>query len=123
MGRLRSKWKVIGIGVAVVVGGLLTCFWLNKDNRRATAPHSDLLVGATVTLAPGIHLLGAHGPSAAYVVETSAGLVLIDSCTDADAGPVLQELQVLGLDVSRLQAILLTHAHADHSLGARRLRE
>src|SRR5262249_48484007 len=32
-------------------------------------------------------------------------------------------LELVGLDVKRLHAILLTHAHADHSLGARRLRE
>src|SRR5262249_28159497 len=75
-----------------------------------------------VTLAPGVHLLGALVPAAAYVVETSNGLVLIDTGMESDARSVKQQMKYLGLDWHRLQAILLTHAHGDHSGGAGRLR-
>src|SRR5262249_11486497 len=81
------------------------------------APASRLL-RSSVAVAPGIYLLGALSPSAAYVVETSAGLILIDSGLENDAGPLKAEMAKLGLDVHRLRIILLTHAHGDHTGGA-----
>lgn len=75
-----------------------------------------------VTLARGIHLLGGLSPSAAYAIETSRGLVLVDCGLAADAAPLRAQLRELGLDVRRLKAILLTHAHGDHSGGADALR-
>jgi glyoxylase-like metal-dependent hydrolase (beta-lactamase superfamily II) len=61
-------------------------------------------------------------PAAAYAVDTADGLVLIDSGLEDSAAAVTEQLDRLRLDVRRLRAILLTHAHADHSLGAERLR-
>jgi glyoxylase-like metal-dependent hydrolase (beta-lactamase superfamily II) len=69
-----------------------------------------------------VYLLGKTTPAAAYVVDTADGLVLIDSGIEADDAAVLDQLAGLHLDVARLRAVLLTHAHADHSLGAERLR-
>jgi glyoxylase-like metal-dependent hydrolase (beta-lactamase superfamily II) len=69
-----------------------------------------------------VYLLGKAFPGAVYLVETSAGLVLIDSGLEADAAEVIGQITALGLDVGRLRAVLLTHAHADHSLGAEALR-
>ena len=76
-----------------------------------------------MTIVPGVHLLGRTFPNAAYVVETSEGLVLVDTCREADAGPILEQMDALGLDPARLRMILLTHAHGDHSMGAARLCE
>jgi glyoxylase-like metal-dependent hydrolase (beta-lactamase superfamily II) len=86
---------------------------------RAEVPRLDR---STRTLAPGIHYLGRLFPSAAYAVETSDGLVLIDAGLAPDAGPLRRELAALGLDQERLKAVLLTHAHVDHSGGAASLR-
>src|SRR5260370_27567758 len=61
-------------------------------------------------------------PAAAYVVETSEGLVLIDTGLDKDAGPLKRQMTELGLDWKRVRAILLTHVHGDHSGGAEHLR-
>jgi metallo-beta-lactamase class B len=69
-----------------------------------------------------VYLLGKTAPAAVYLAETSDGLVLIDSGLEADAAPVLGQVAELGLDVKRLRAILLMHAHADHSQGASHLR-
>jgi glyoxylase-like metal-dependent hydrolase (beta-lactamase superfamily II) len=63
-------------------------------------------------------MLGGLDPAAAYVVETGAGLVLIDSGQDADAASLKEQLESLGLDWRNVRAILLTHAHIDHSGGA-----
>ena len=67
-------------------------------------------------------MLGGLRPSAAYVVETSEGLVLIDSGLAADAADVKSEMAGLGLDWRKTSAILLTHAHGDHCGGAEHLR-
>ncbi len=56
------------------------------------------------------------------MIETSEGLVLVDSGLDADAGLLKSEMAKLGLDWKRVRAILLTHIHGDHSGGAEALR-
>jgi glyoxylase-like metal-dependent hydrolase (beta-lactamase superfamily II) len=85
-------------------------------------PRALLLRPVAGTLVPGIHLLGGLSPAAAYVVETSEGLVLIDTGLEPDAGPLKREMELLGLDWRRLRAILLTHVHGDHTGGAEWLR-
>ena len=75
-----------------------------------------------MTVVPGIHLLGGLGPAAAYAIETSEGIVLVDSGLDRDARALKGELARLKLDSSQLRAILLTHVHGDHSGGAEFLR-
>ncbi|MFO0950655.1 MAG: MBL fold metallo-hydrolase [Isosphaeraceae bacterium] len=67
-------------------------------------------------------MLGALQPSAAYVVETSAGLVLVDTGLDRDATLLRRQIAALGLDPSRIAAVFLTHAHGDHTGGAAAIR-
>src|SRR5262249_31353859 len=76
----------------------------------------------TITVVPGIHLIGNVGPAAAYAIETSEGLLLIDAGLDRDARALQAELAKLGLDWMSIRAIFLTHVHGDHSGGAERLR-
>jgi glyoxylase-like metal-dependent hydrolase (beta-lactamase superfamily II) len=92
-----------------------------KDGAGSSAP-LPLLVPSAVTIVPGLHLLGGLSPSAAYVVESSEGLVLIDSGLAGDAGLVKSQMGALGLDWKRVRAILLTHVHGDHTGGAEHLR-
>jgi glyoxylase-like metal-dependent hydrolase (beta-lactamase superfamily II) len=73
-------------------------------------------------VAPGVYVLGESSPAAVYLVDTSAGLVLIDSGLESSAAGVIEQVSRLGFSLNRLQAILLTHVHADHSLGAEQLR-
>jgi glyoxylase-like metal-dependent hydrolase (beta-lactamase superfamily II) len=80
------------------------------------------LVRSAITVVPGIYLLGDLSPSAAYVIETSQGLVLVDSGLDADAKLLKSQMANLGLDWKHIRAILLTHVHGDHSGGAEALR-
>lgn len=83
---------------------------------------------SAITLAPGIHLV-ASGPLGisdprdchAYLVETRAGHVLIDTGVDPEGEGILANIRGLGLDVGDLRTILLTHAHADHAGGVRAL--
>jgi len=80
------------------------------------------LVPYPIKLAPGVYLLGGMTPSAVYVVETLKGLVLVDSGLQSQASVLERQMAALGLDWKRTRAVLLTHAHADHSGGAEHLR-
>jgi glyoxylase-like metal-dependent hydrolase (beta-lactamase superfamily II) len=94
-----------------------------ETSRTQPAPLAEALVAVPVQVAPGVYLLGKTSPAAAYAVDTTEGLVLVDSGAEQSAAIITDQLSRLGLDVSRLRAILLTHAHADHSIGAAHLRE
>src|SRR5262245_48809158 len=96
-------------GLAVIVVGLVAA--VGKVWVRPEGP-----------LPSGIHLLQNLGPAVAYIVETSDGLVLIDSGLDGSGAWLAREMDGKGLDATRVRTILLTHAHGDHSLGADRLR-
>jgi hydroxyacylglutathione hydrolase len=113
----RRRWILGALTLAILSGVVLTAFRWNRE-EKANAP--ELLRSEPVRLVPGIYLLGGLSPAAAYVVETSEGLVLIDSGLHADL--VKREMHALNLDWRRIRAILLTHVHGDHSGGARELR-
>jgi metallo-beta-lactamase class B len=59
----------------------------------------------------------------AYVVETPAGLVLVDTAYAKDVELLQNNLRSLGLDPKDIKLILLTHYHFDHAGGAGRLQE
>ena len=103
---------------------------LDEDNAtsdRSDSPAQEYptsWVGPrTVTVAPGVHVLGELAPSAVYVVETSDGVILIDSGVDESCRQLLDFLRQLSIDPRSIRYVLLTHAHYDHVFGAKRLRE
>jgi glyoxylase-like metal-dependent hydrolase (beta-lactamase superfamily II) len=106
--------------VVVLIGIVWVGFWL--DVTSPAHPVSDVLAAEPVAVANRVFLLGKLKPSVAYAVDTRDGLVLIDTGLEADASGVIAQLTTLRLDVDRLRAILLTHGHGDHTLGAARLR-
>ena len=55
---------------------------------------------------------------AAYVIETSAGLILIDSLYGPWVEHMLTGMQKLGLDPNDIRYVLVTHGHFDHAGGA-----
>ena len=84
---------------------------------------ANSLAPLATTIVPGIHLLGELDPSAAYVVESSAGLVLFDTGLDPKARLLTAQLVKLGLEPKNIRAIFLTHVHGDHTGGAEHLRK
>ena len=57
-----------------------------------------------------------------YLVRDRQGYVLVDSGLRSDAADVKAQMTMLGSDWKEVRAILLTHAHVDHSGGAEHLR-
>src|SRR3954465_7038348 len=76
----------------------------------------------TEEVVPGLHRIDL-GPVNAYLLDTGAGPVLIDTGFPGDELRILGALAELALGPRGLQAIVLTHAHPDHVGGAAALRE
>ena len=79
------------------------------------ANDSDSLV------APGVHRLGDEIVNF-YLVEHEDGLVLVDAGLPGHFGLLQERLTRLGYGLSDIRAVLLTHAHPDHTGLAERLR-
>jgi metallo-beta-lactamase class B len=119
----RPVWRLILGGLVAASFGIAV--WRQPWRGFTPRPAAlvDALEGRPVAVAPGVYLLGRSAPAAVYMVETSQGLVLIDSGLEEDAATVIRQVAKLGFDVKDLRAVLLTHIHADHSQGAARLRK
>jgi glyoxylase-like metal-dependent hydrolase (beta-lactamase superfamily II) len=70
---------------------------------------------------PGIQKLS-HGISNFYLIEEGGKFTLIDAGVSGDWGLLNQALSSSGRSLSDLQAVLLTHAHSDHTGFAERAR-
>lgn len=119
------KRLAMGAAVLCVLGAFsgYQVFLVGKRPTPAPATRFEpLLAPRVVTVTPGVHMLGHLLPSAVYVVELTDGLLLIDAGLDTEHELLCQGLADLGLDVTKIRAILLTHAHGDHTLGAMPLR-
>ena len=69
-----------------------------------------------------IYYVGASGVSA-HIIDTSDGLILVDTGTDLMIGPIEQNLEKLGFAVEDIEYIVSSHAHWDHVEGHAALQE
>lgn len=120
-----GKRLLIFMLMAGLVTVLLAVSYWTQSTDESVAPESDpdaVFVPGPTTLSSGIYMLGALTPSVAYVVETTEGLILVDSGLEDGHTLLLRQLTHLGLDIQNLKLILITHGHGDHYLGASELR-
>jgi glyoxylase-like metal-dependent hydrolase (beta-lactamase superfamily II) len=69
----------------------------------------------------GVHRLGSEVVNF-YLVERPDGLVLVDAGLPGHFGQLQETVTRLGRDLADIRAVLLTHAHPDHTGLAERLR-
>ena len=122
MTRPPKRGLVLAAAIGAAGAVVAAVVWLGLQSEYTPGPLAPTLAPKAAAVAPGVYLLGGVAPAAAYAVETSDGLVLVDSGLDPAADAVAAQLGELRLDPGRVRAVLLTHAHADHVLGAERLR-
>jgi glyoxylase-like metal-dependent hydrolase (beta-lactamase superfamily II) len=58
-----------------------------------------------------------------YIVNSRAGVVLVDAGMDSTGGDMLEALRGLSFSLDQVKAVLLTHWHNDHAAGAKVLKE
>src|SRR5262249_34348802 len=102
----RPRPKLLRLSILVVVVLIVAgIIWLRpREFTPRSAPLSDVLAPSPVALAPGVYVLGKCAPAAVYLIETSEGLVLVDSGIEANAVGVLEQLAELRFDVKALKA-------------------
>src|SRR5262245_16022075 len=89
---LRWPWLLAGLALILIVA-TSAALWQRPESLDAL-PTLDPI---PMTVVRGVHLLGALAPSAAYAIETSNGLVLVDSGLQSDAALVRSQLDQLRL--------------------------
>jgi glyoxylase-like metal-dependent hydrolase (beta-lactamase superfamily II) len=122
--KLRG-WSIGSLIVSIVV--IVACVIYVRDYSgsgiRVATARVPRLGPRAMAITSGVYLLGGLEVGAAYAVDTSQGLILIDSGLQVGATALKSQLTRLGLDWRRVRAVLLTHAHGDHSGGAEHLRD
>ncbi len=58
-----------------------------------------------------------------YLIQTSAGLILIDALYEPYTETLLDNIRTLGYDPAEVAYVIVTHGHWDHAGGARSLQE
>lgn len=119
------KVRVCGVvSLALLTAAAYGGYWGYRAWRQSSLAYTiAALVPEAISIVPGVHLLGRLDPSAAYVIESTDGLILIDSGLDSDARLLKAQIAELGLDWRNIRAVFLTHAHGDHCGGAEHLRK
>jgi glyoxylase-like metal-dependent hydrolase (beta-lactamase superfamily II) len=115
------KWLLGGLTILIMAIAVGVCSRIILPRNPLPAQISDL-EPESLTIIPGVHLLGGLEPAAAYAIETSEGLVLVDTGVDPLARSLKEQVGQRKLDWKSVCAIFLTHVHVDHSGGAELLR-
>lgn len=83
-------------------------------------------------LLTGVHLVGSGAlghsltdphDSHVYLIEDGGAAVLVDAGCGLASDEILGRILAAGVEPTSVSKVLLTHAHADHAAGARRLAE
>ena len=86
-------------------------------------PARDTWYAEPAKVADNLYFLGTKIHSA-WAIAGSEGIIILEALYDYAAGDeILRGMEKLGLDISRVKYVILSHAHADHDGGARLLQD
>jgi glyoxylase-like metal-dependent hydrolase (beta-lactamase superfamily II) len=68
---------------------------------------------------PGVHLVEGTKGAASYLLDTPAGLLMVDAGIGRGAGALASYLARIGRRPEEVKILALTHSHLDHVRGAR----
>ncbi len=74
-------------------------------------------------IAPHVYSVSGNDWVCSYLIDTGAGLILIDTAMHESCYLLLESIRMLGFDYHDIRLILLSHAHCDHIGAARTLKE
>ena len=72
-------------------------------------------------IVPDVYLIEGLRAAHAYLLVSEEGLTLVDSGSPGETSRIVSQLEEGGHDLSDLWAIVITHAHSDHTAGAAEL--
>ncbi len=112
------RGRAIGL-VLLLAGAGVIAFLLQTAGPPPPRPAGPTRLDKTpVRILDGLYYLGDYDVAALYLLDTRAGLVLVDAGWPHLHAGVIQAVRGLDLDPSRIAHVLLTHRHADHAMGA-----
>ena len=94
----------------------------NPDGINQAWKQPEKLRAPAFRMIGGIHYVGNLDVSS-HLIQTSEGLVLIDTGFATTAPLLIDSIRSLGFDPRDVELILITHGHEDHAGGARRMKE
>ncbi|MPM62919.1 hypothetical protein SDC9_109797 [bioreactor metagenome] len=74
-------------------------------------------------MAPGVWYIAGNDWVACYLLETTDGLILIDTAMHENLYLLLQNIYKIGRTPFEIKKVLISHAHIDHMGAARALKE
>lgn len=104
---MKQAFASMAIAALVVPAAAAAPLPVNQQSGGPNAPFQ--LMGDT-------YYVGSADPTA-YLIKTSAGLILIDVGYEADVGMIEKNITDLGFRVTDVKLLLNSHAHYDHSGG------
>jgi metallo-beta-lactamase class B len=105
-----NSWRLIG---------LVTCYPADgQPSQRVNKDPGGFRVFDNVAYV-------GHGRTGPYAIETSDGIILIDSMNSPDdvEQVILPNMRAVGMDPARLKVLIISHGHGDHYGGARYLQD
>jgi metallo-beta-lactamase class B len=90
-----------------------------RGSQRENVEYNKI---APLRIFDNLHYVG-PGFVAAWLIPTSAGLILVDGAQEPYVDHVLDSIRKSGFDPRNIRYILITHGHLDHFGGVARIQE
>lgn len=91
--------------------------WATAEHFFCETPHANAATDPNIEptkIFDNVYAIGNQG-TVAYVIKTSAGLMMIDALNANQVDTLLMPgFQKLGLDPATLKTVIISHGHADH---------